>query len=231
MAFYGIIVHFSLQILKSIHLVCLSFWDTSCDPEFRILISVQKMWPYVKHWKSREKLQENPYVNFSQPIINVTFFHLLCCRCDPVCRCVGLTFNTLKRSVAVQDVDYNNGSCCPSIVGNKMTSAVCDDIYNLSEQQQQCYPPVSLEQNYPSVAIEQHQQWDPSVASNGQPAEPDSDAEDDPGKLLNAWLGQLNKVNLAQWKCYIPYARHYNPLLIRNCSWILTIHKSKGHST
>ena len=70
-----------------------------------------------------------------------------------------------------------------------MTSAVCDDIYNLSEQQTQCYPP---------VAIEQHQQWDPSVASNDQPAEPDSDAEDDPGKLLNAWLGQLNKVNLAQ---------------------------------
>ena len=77
-----------------------------------------------------------------------------------------------------------------------MTSAVCDDIYNLSEQQ--CYPPVSLEQNYPPVAIEQHQQWDPSVASKGQPAEPDSDTEDDPGKLLNAWLGQLNKVYLAQ---------------------------------
>ena len=29
----------------------------------------------------------------------------------------------------------------------------------------------------------------------------------------------------------IPYARRYNPLLIRNRSWILTIHKSKGHST
>ena len=29
----------------------------------------------------------------------------------------------------------------------------------------------------------------------------------------------------------IPYARHYNPLLIRNCSWILTIHKAKDHST
>ena len=28
---------------------------------------------------------------------------------------------------------------------------------------------------------------------------------------------------------YIPYARHYNPLLIRNRSWILTIHKAKGH--
>ena len=25
-------------------------------------------------------------------------------------------------------------------------------------------------------------------------AEPDSDGDDDPGKLLNAWLGQLNKV-------------------------------------
>ena len=29
----------------------------------------------------------------------------------------------------------------------------------------------------------------------------------------------------------IPYARHYNPLLIRNHSWILTIHKAKGQST
>ena len=46
MAFFGMIVHFSHQILKSIHLVCLSFWDMSCDPEFRILISVQKMCPY-----------------------------------------------------------------------------------------------------------------------------------------------------------------------------------------
>ena len=28
--------------------------------------------------------------------------------------------------------------------------------------------------------------------------------------------------------CYcIPYARHYNPLLIRNRSWILTIHKAR----
>ena len=27
------------------------------------------------------------------------------------------------------------------------------------------------------------------------------------------------------------YACHYNPLLIRNCSWKLTIHKAKGHST
>ena len=30
---------------------------------------------------------------------------------------------------------------------------------------------------------------------------------------------------------YIPYAYHYNPLLIRKRSWILTIHKAKGHST
>ena len=29
----------------------------------------------------------------------------------------------------------------------------------------------------------------------------------------------------------VPYARHYNPLSIRNSSWILTIHKAKGHST
>ena len=55
-----------------------------------------------------------------------------------------------------------------------MTSAVCDDIYNQIEQQQQL-------QCYPMVA--------PTC-----PAEPDSDGEDDPGKLLNAWLGQLNKV-------------------------------------
>lgn len=67
-------------------------------------------------------------------------------RCDDsVCRCVGLTFNTFKQQ------DKNN---------NKMTSAVCDDIYNPQQQV----------------------------------AEPDSDAEDDPGKLLNVWLGQLNKV-------------------------------------
>ena len=30
---------------------------------------------------------------------------------------------------------------------------------------------------------------------------------------------------------YVSYARHYTPLLIRNRSWILTIHKTKGHST
>ena len=47
MAFFGIIVNFSLQILKSIHLVCLSFWDLSRDPGFRIFISVEKMWALV----------------------------------------------------------------------------------------------------------------------------------------------------------------------------------------
>ena len=30
---------------------------------------------------------------------------------------------------------------------------------------------------------------------------------------------------------YLPYMHHHNPLLIRNRSWILTIHKAKGHST
>ena len=29
----------------------------------------------------------------------------------------------------------------------------------------------------------------------------------------------------------LPYTRHYNPLLIIYRSWILTIHKAKGHST
>ena len=29
---------------------------------------------------------------------------------------------------------------------------------------------------------------------------------------------------------HIPYGCHYNPLLIRNRSWILTIYKTKGHS-
>ena len=52
-----------------------------------------------------------------------------------------------------------------------MTSAVCNDsdIYN-------------------------QQQYPVATGSHGTAGEPDSDAEDDPGKLLNAWLGQLNKV-------------------------------------
>ena len=29
------------------------------------------------------------------------------------------------------------------------------------------------------------------------------------------------------WLSELPYARHYNPLLIRNRSWILTIHKAR----
>ena len=40
---FGVTVNFSLQILKSKHLVFLSFWDISRDPEFRISNSVQKM--------------------------------------------------------------------------------------------------------------------------------------------------------------------------------------------
>ena len=35
------------------------------------------------------------------------------------------------------------------------------------------------------------------------------------------------KQNCILWVC-IPYAHHYNLLLIRNRSWILTIHKAKG---
>ena len=50
--FFGIIVHFSLQKLKSKHLVCLSFWDMSCDLQFRISISVQKMCPLMHHQTS-----------------------------------------------------------------------------------------------------------------------------------------------------------------------------------
>ena len=42
--FFGIIVKFSLQILKSIHLVCLSFWDISRDPGFGIFILTHKFW-------------------------------------------------------------------------------------------------------------------------------------------------------------------------------------------
>ena len=36
-----------------------------------------------------------------------------------------------------------------------------------------------------------------------------------------------NWINNKFLKLYLPYARHYNPLLIRNCSWILTIHKAR----
>ena len=39
----GILVNLITKKWKSKHLLCLSVWDMSCDPEFRILISVQKM--------------------------------------------------------------------------------------------------------------------------------------------------------------------------------------------
>ena len=48
MVFWSIL---SLKKWKSKHLLCLSFWDMSCDPEFRILISVQKMWPLVEWYQ------------------------------------------------------------------------------------------------------------------------------------------------------------------------------------
>ena len=43
-------------------MVCLSFWDMSCDPEFRILISVQKMWPYMglSYWETSINLFFTP---------------------------------------------------------------------------------------------------------------------------------------------------------------------------
>ena len=53
------------------------------------------------------------------------------------------------------------------------------------------------------------------------------------------WIHQL-QYGIFQIMCYcflhlcsiqILYACHYNPLLIRNRSWILIIHKAKDHST
>ena len=35
------------------------------------------------------------------------------------------------------------------------------------------------------------------------------------------------KANFQLFRIHIPYARHINPLLIRNRSWILTIHKAR----
>ena len=42
-------------------------------------------------------------------------------------------------------------------------------------------------------------------------------------------MGPISKNSRQSWTKYqwIPYARHYNPLLIRNRSWILTIHKAR----
>jgi hypothetical protein len=45
-------------------------------------------------------------------------------------------------------------------------------------------------------------------------------------KILHNWLSTTSvlKIDPAD---NIPYARHHNPLLIRNRSWILTIHKAR----
>ena len=45
--FFGTTVNFSLQILKSKHLVCLSFWDISRDSRANIYLLMQKMWAIV----------------------------------------------------------------------------------------------------------------------------------------------------------------------------------------
>ena len=47
--FFGIAVNFSLQILRSKHLVCLSFWDTSCDSRAKIHLSMEKMWTSINY--------------------------------------------------------------------------------------------------------------------------------------------------------------------------------------
>ena len=44
-SFFWYDIHFDLQTLKIIHLVCFSFCDILRDPGFRISISVQKMCP------------------------------------------------------------------------------------------------------------------------------------------------------------------------------------------
>ena len=52
---------------------------------------------------------------------------------------------------------------------------------------------------------------------------------------LGSWLSLFKNlwllVDRVSERFYIPYRPLYNPLLIRNCPWILTIHKAKGHST
>ena len=52
--FFGITVNFSLQILKSKHLVCLSFWDISHDWRAKIYLSMKKMWALFKHKSCRK---------------------------------------------------------------------------------------------------------------------------------------------------------------------------------
>ena len=39
--------------------------------------------------------------------------------------------------------------------------------------------------------------------------------------------GQNEQLQRLFWKNKVPYARPYNPLLIRNRSWILTKHKAR----
>ena len=46
------------------------------------------------------------------------------------------------------------------------------------------------------------------------------------GLVICFYLGWFGSTHLITK--HIPYARHYNTLLIRNCSWILTIHKEKN---
>ena len=41
----GVLINLIIQKLKSKRLVCLGFWDMSCDLQFRISISVQKIGP------------------------------------------------------------------------------------------------------------------------------------------------------------------------------------------
>ena len=45
--------------------------------------------------------------------------------------------------------------------------------------------------------------------------------------LINWWIYSFLEKRLKtifNHSFYVPYARHYNPLLITNCSWIFTIH-------
>ena len=51
-------------------------------------------------------------------------------------------------------------------------------------------------------------------------------------KITQSFVVFSEKLNIIKkYNLNIPYARHYNLLLIRNRSWILAIHKAKGHST
>ena len=43
----GLTVNFSIQVLKSKHFVCLTFWDISCDSRAKIYLSIDKMWAHI----------------------------------------------------------------------------------------------------------------------------------------------------------------------------------------